>query len=87
MRGLAHPTHWKGPMGDFFQRFGAVKASPMEMYRLLKEGESVLLFPGGAREVRSAHARREEQEEQEEENDFGPKGQTGPSPPPAMPMF
>lgn len=52
MRGLAHPAHWKGPMGDLFQRFGAVKASPMEMYRLLKEGESVLLFPGGAREVR-----------------------------------
>ena len=30
---------------------GAVKASPMAAYKLLKDGEAVLLFPGGGREV------------------------------------
>ena len=52
VRGLAHPAHWQGPLGEFFQGFGAVKASPMAAYRLLKGGDSVLLFPGGGREVR-----------------------------------
>lgn len=51
MRGLAHPGHWKGPLGPIFEAFGAVKASPMSAYKLLKEGEAVLLFPGGGREV------------------------------------
>ncbi|KAK3234243.1 hypothetical protein CYMTET_55493, partial [Cymbomonas tetramitiformis] len=50
-RGLAHPGHWKGPMGAVFERFGAVKASPFTAYKLLAAGESVLLFPGGAKEV------------------------------------
>lgn len=52
MRGLAHPEHWQGPQGALFERFGAVKASPMAAYKLLRQGESVLLFPGGGREVR-----------------------------------
>ena len=52
VRGLAHPGHWKGPLGPIFEAFGAVKASPMSAYKLLKEGEAVLLFPGGGREVR-----------------------------------
>eukprot|EP00884_Botryococcus_braunii_P010502 jgi/Botrbrau1/19453/Bobra.0338s0073.1 len=51
VRGLAHPGHWRGPLGQIFERYGAVKASPMEMYRLLSNGEAVLLFPGGAKEV------------------------------------
>ncbi|KAI8467052.1 MAG: hypothetical protein J3K34DRAFT_472042 [Monoraphidium minutum] len=50
-RGLAHPGHWAGPLGPFFERFGAVKAGPMTAFKLLKAGEQVLLFPGGAREV------------------------------------
>ncbi|CAK9251735.1 unnamed protein product [Sphagnum jensenii] len=35
-RGLAHPAHWSSGVGPVFER---------------QEGESVLLFPGGAREV------------------------------------
>ena len=54
-RGLAHPEHWQGPQGQLFERFGAVKASPMAAYKLLRQGESVLLFPGGGREVWSVH--------------------------------
>lgn len=50
-RGLAHPLHWKGPLGGAFERFGAVKASPRAMYSLLQANQQVLLFPGGAREV------------------------------------
>ena len=51
MRGLAHRGHWQGPLGPFFERFGAVKASPMAAYRLLNQGEAVLLYPGGGKEV------------------------------------
>lgn len=54
VRGLAHPSHWKGPLGGLFESFGAVKASPRSAYRLLKAGEAVLLFPGGGREVSPA---------------------------------
>ncbi len=38
-------------MGGFFENFGAVKASPMAAFRLLRNHEKVLLFPGGAKEV------------------------------------
>ena len=51
VRGLAHPGHWKTPLGPLFQSLGAVKASPMAAYRLLQDAEAVLLFPGGGREV------------------------------------
>ncbi|BDA40991.1 probable acyltransferase-like protein At1g54570, chloroplastic [Coccomyxa sp. Obi] len=52
VRGLAHRAHWSGlPTGRFFERFGAVPASPRAAYKLLKQGDSVLLFPGGGREV------------------------------------
>eukprot|EP00958_Prasinococcus_capsulatus_P006480 scaffold614_cov367-Prasinococcus_capsulatus_cf.AAC.12 len=50
-RGLAHPLHWLSPVGSLFERFGAIKATPFAVYKLLKEGQCVLLFPGGAREV------------------------------------
>ncbi len=54
VRGLAHRAHWSGlPTGQFFERFGAVPASPRAAYKLLKQGDSVLLFPGGGREVRA----------------------------------
>lgn len=46
---MAHPGHWAGPFGKWFEQFGAVKASPMAAFRLLKGGEKVLLFPGGAK--------------------------------------
>ncbi|KAG2444441.1 hypothetical protein HXX76_001194 [Chlamydomonas incerta] len=51
VRGLAHPGHWAGPFGRWFESFGAVKASPMAAFRLLRAREKVLLFPGGAKEV------------------------------------
>ncbi|GAX74282.1 hypothetical protein CEUSTIGMA_g1731.t1 [Chlamydomonas eustigma] len=51
VRGLAHLGHWKGPFGSFMESFGAVRASPMAAFRLLRSNEKVLLFPGGAREV------------------------------------
>ena len=34
-----------------FEKFGAVKVSPRNYYRLLQTGQNVLLFPGGVREV------------------------------------
>jgi hypothetical protein len=49
VRGLAHPGHWAGPLGPWFEAFGAVKASPMAAFKLLKAKQKVLLFPGGAR--------------------------------------
>lgn len=52
VRGLAHRGHWLGPLGPFFERFGAVKASPLAAFRLLSQGEAVLLYPGGGKEVR-----------------------------------
>ncbi|GIL73806.1 hypothetical protein Vretimale_5333 [Volvox reticuliferus] len=51
VRGLAHPGHWAGPFGRWFESFGSVKASPMAAFRLLRSSEKVLLFPGGAKEV------------------------------------
>ncbi|KAL3693711.1 hypothetical protein R1sor_007362 [Riccia sorocarpa] len=50
-RGLAHPGHWIAGLGGIFERYGNVKASQFAAYKLLKDGENVLLFPGGAREV------------------------------------
>jgi hypothetical protein len=32
-------------------RYGAVKATPRNCFKLIEAGESVLLYPGGAREV------------------------------------
>lgn len=43
VKGLAHPGHWGGPLGPFFEQFGAVKAGPMTAYKLLKGGEQVQL--------------------------------------------
>ena len=55
VRGLAHRGHWYGPLGPFFERFGAVKASPLAAFRLLSQGEAVLLYPGGGKEVSESH--------------------------------
>eukprot|EP00892_Ulva_mutabilis_P006065 jgi/Ulvmu1/3830/UM018_0042.1 len=51
LTGLADPDHWKTPLGPFFETFGAVPATPLSAFRALRDGKSVLLFPGGGREV------------------------------------
>jgi pimeloyl-ACP methyl ester carboxylesterase len=41
-----------GPTSSsMFSKFGAVKVTPRNYYRLLQTGQNVLLFPGGVREV------------------------------------
>ena len=50
-RGLADPAHWDGPVGAFFEQFGAVRATPLACYKLLRDKQKVLLFPGGGKEV------------------------------------
>ncbi|KAL3827524.1 hypothetical protein ACHAXA_002021 [Cyclostephanos tholiformis] len=37
--------------GDLFSMFGAVKVSPRNFYHLLQTNQTMLLFPGGVREV------------------------------------
>lgn len=51
LRGLAHPLHYASAFGDLLARYGAVKATPRNYFKLLEAGETVLLYPGGAREV------------------------------------
>ena len=56
-RGLAHPSVFQqgsnanGGMGNLFSNFGAVPVSPRNMFKLLRNGEVLLLFPGGVREA------------------------------------
>jgi len=50
-RGVAHPAHWRGPLGPQFERLGAIRAGPRAVLRTLGAGEACLLFPGGGREV------------------------------------
>lgn len=53
-RGLAHPIIFAGAdtgISNFLQTYGAVKVGPTSYFRLLRSGESVLLFPGGVREA------------------------------------
>lgn len=58
LRGLAHASHFTqfdeasgGRWARFVRALGAVPASARAYYGLLRAGERVLLFPGGAREV------------------------------------
>jgi len=51
LRGLAHPLHYMSAFGDLLARYGAVKATPRNCFKLLQAGQAVLLYPGGAREV------------------------------------
>jgi pimeloyl-ACP methyl ester carboxylesterase/1-acyl-sn-glycerol-3-phosphate acyltransferase len=58
LRSLAHATHFDqfskmtgGSWGRFCDAIGAVPATPRNFFRLLREGEPVLLFPGGPSEV------------------------------------
>ncbi|KAG5189677.1 alpha/beta-hydrolase [Tribonema minus] len=66
-RGLGHPAIFDGraqpgPLGTFvrdvFSAFGAVPVSGKNLFKLLRQKEAVLLFPGGAREA--YHLRGEE---------------------------
>ncbi len=47
----AAPATNTNPFGSFLQSFGAVPVSGASMHKLLAAGETVLLYPGGAREV------------------------------------
>lgn len=52
LRSLGHHAHFKVPLwGDFLARFGAVDGTRENCDALMHEGEPVLVFPGGAREV------------------------------------
>lgn len=58
VRSLAHSSHFEqygdftdGRWSQFVVDLGAVPASPRNFYKLLANGENILLFPGGAREV------------------------------------
>eukprot|EP00899_Mesostigma_viride_P010313 jgi/Mesvir1/19283/Mv10358-RA.2 len=56
-RAMAHPNIMNGPLGPLFKRYGSVKATPQGMFNALKNGENVLLFPGGARDVHKKKVR------------------------------
>lgn len=58
LRPLAYSTHFNqfdelsgGRWGSFCESLGAVPATPRNFYKLLKDKEPVLLFPGGPTEV------------------------------------
>lgn len=52
LRGLGDRGHFKVPVwGDFLVRHGMVLGSPEVCSALMKDGQSILVFPGGAREV------------------------------------
>jgi len=50
--GLVNDEGFNGFSGNF-QKYGAVKVTPRNFYRLLQTNQDVLLFPGGAREAMS----------------------------------
>lgn len=45
------PASISGHVGEFMGKLGAVPVTPRNMYRLVKAGEAVLLYPGGAKEA------------------------------------
>jgi hypothetical protein len=58
LRALAHDIHFDqfnqisgGRWGPFCSALGAIRATPRNFYRLLRQGEPILLFPGGPTEV------------------------------------
>ena len=58
--GLLHPTIWKGfPMvANFVAQLGAVMAHPKMAIAALRQGASVLVYPGGAKDVFRPHCLR-----------------------------
>lgn len=52
LRALADRAHFRLPLwSDMFSGFGAVLGTPENCSALMRSGESILVFPGGAREV------------------------------------
>jgi len=52
LRGLGDHVHFKVPVwGELLRRFGAVDGTRENCAALMRAGETVLVFPGGAREV------------------------------------
>jgi 1-acyl-sn-glycerol-3-phosphate acyltransferase len=52
LRGLGDHAHFKVPLwGEFLRRFGAVDGTRENARALLRQGEPVLVLPGGGREV------------------------------------
>lgn len=52
LRSLGDHAHFKVPLwGDLLQRFGAVDGTRENCARLMEAGESILVYPGGGREV------------------------------------
>jgi hypothetical protein len=58
LRPMAHDIHFEhfndvsgGRWGSFCTALGAIRATPRNFYRLLRQGEPILLFPGGPTEV------------------------------------
>jgi 1-acyl-sn-glycerol-3-phosphate acyltransferase len=52
LRSMGHRAHFRVPgWGPFMERWGVVEGSRQACSELLAQGESVLVFPGGAREV------------------------------------
>ncbi len=52
LRGLGDHIHFKVPgWGEFLKYYGVVDGTPRNCARLMEAGESLLVFPGGAREA------------------------------------
>jgi 1-acyl-sn-glycerol-3-phosphate acyltransferase len=52
LRSLADRNHYKVPVWrDFVEQTGAVLGNPVNCAALMRRGEHILVFPGGAREV------------------------------------
>jgi 1-acyl-sn-glycerol-3-phosphate acyltransferase len=58
--GLMHPHVWKGcpPLAELAVKTGAIIAHPKMAIAALRQGASVLVYPGGARDVFRPHALR-----------------------------
>ena len=59
--GLMHPSVWKlsPQLGALASRFGAVQAHPKMAFSAFRQGASVLVYPGGARDVFRPHRMRD----------------------------
>ncbi len=59
--GLMHPKVWQvaRPMAELASRLGAVQAHPKMAFSALQQGGSVLVYPGGARDMFRPHRMRQ----------------------------
>ena len=55
LQGLSAANNSEGnsDFSNFMSTFGAVKVGGRNFFKLLQNGENVVLFPGGVREVRA----------------------------------